>query len=54
MGFVASYADPCLFFRENEAGKVIIIIHVDDCYIIGDKKALRITIWWQWYHLHGH
>jgi Reverse transcriptase (RNA-dependent DNA polymerase) len=44
MRFVANYADLCLFFRENEAGKVIIIINVDDCYIIGDKKTIRNEI----------
>jgi Reverse transcriptase (RNA-dependent DNA polymerase) len=41
MGFTTSYADPCLFHRQTTKGFVIMVIHIDDCYVIGHRKALR-------------
>jgi hypothetical protein len=40
IGFAVSYADPCLFHRNNHQGRIIMIVHVDDCYTIGNPKAL--------------
>jgi Reverse transcriptase (RNA-dependent DNA polymerase) len=40
LGFTISYADPCLFHRVNQYGRIIMIVHVDDCYTIGDPNAL--------------
>jgi hypothetical protein len=39
--FKVSYADPCLFYRTNQNGRIIMIVHVDDCYTIGDPQALK-------------
>jgi Reverse transcriptase (RNA-dependent DNA polymerase) len=39
--FTVSYADPCLFYRNNDNGRVIMVIHIDDCYVIGDKPAIK-------------
>lgn len=44
IGFVQSYAEPCLFIRTYEKGMVLMAVHVDDCYIIGTTTALNDTI----------
>jgi Reverse transcriptase (RNA-dependent DNA polymerase) len=41
IGFTVSYADPCLFFRNNHLGRIILIVHIDDCYVVGDTVALK-------------
>ena len=40
LNFTISYADPCLFYREDIYGKLFLIIHVDDCYVVGHPKAI--------------
>ena len=40
-GFTQSAADPCLFYRRNERGLVIMCIYIDDGFAIGDKPALE-------------
>ncbi len=40
LGFTQSLADPCLFIRRNEHGRVYITLWVDDCYIMGDVDAI--------------
>jgi hypothetical protein len=39
-----SDADPCLFHCLNHLGQIIMVIHVDDCYVIGHKKALLLLV----------
>jgi hypothetical protein len=41
IGFEQSYADPCLFFQTTKSGKIIMIIHIDDCYVIGNKTTIN-------------
>jgi hypothetical protein len=41
IGFEQSYADPCLFFRDTKNGRVMMIIHIDDCYVIGTKTTIE-------------
>jgi hypothetical protein len=41
IGFEQSYADPCLFFRDTKNGRVIMIIHIDDCYVVGNRTTIE-------------
>ena len=41
LGFTVSYADPCLFYRNNKFGVIIMVVHIDDCYVVGDDKAIK-------------
>ena len=41
IGFEQSYADPCLFFRDTKNGRVILIVHIDDCYVIGSRLTIE-------------
>jgi hypothetical protein len=40
LGFERSKSDPCLLFRKDEKGTVIICIYVDDACLIGDEEAV--------------
>ena len=40
LGFTVSYADPCLFYRNNKYGMIIMVVHIDDCYVVGDDSAI--------------
>ena len=40
-GFTASPADPCMLFKENNLGICIIIMYVDDMFIIGMKEQIQ-------------
>ena len=40
-GFTVSPADPCMLFKENELGICIIIMYVDDMFIIGKKEQIQ-------------
>jgi hypothetical protein len=42
--FTVSYADPCLFYRDDKYGKIILVIHIDDCYVVGDPPAIKMFI----------
>ena len=33
--------DSCLLKREDESGKVFLIVYVDDCFVLGDKSAVK-------------
>ncbi len=44
IGFVQSYADPCLFIKRTTTSVVLIAIHVDDCYIIGKREDIEKVI----------
>jgi hypothetical protein len=37
LGFQSNHVDPCLFFKENERGRVIITLYVDDSIIAGEE-----------------
>jgi Reverse transcriptase (RNA-dependent DNA polymerase) len=41
LGFVACDADPCLYIKDIEVACVFLIVHVDDCILIGKPAALR-------------
>lgn len=43
-GFQSIHADSCVLLRTSEAGLVIICVHVDDCFITGDSKAIAEAI----------
>jgi hypothetical protein len=38
--FTQSDAEPCLFFKAVENYLVLMVIHVDDCYVIGKVDAI--------------
>ena len=40
LGFVVSDGDPCLYVRDRAGDRVYLIVHVDDCILIGTKPAL--------------
>ena len=41
LNFEQHASDSCLLKRVNEHGKVFLIIYVDDCFVVGDKKAVK-------------
>jgi hypothetical protein len=36
--------DSCLLKRIDESGRVFLIIYVDDCFVVGDKAAVKNTL----------
>ena len=44
VGFIKGEVDPCLLYRRDKHGLCIVIVYVDDCLCIGDKKALNTTV----------
>lgn len=42
-GFILSEADPCLFTRGNDDDKVYVLVHVDDCLLVGKHAATEET-----------
>ena len=43
-GFQLIKADPCMLYREDERGVCIIIIYIDDLFIIGKETAIDAAI----------
>ena len=43
MKFQKSFSDPCLVYKKDENGTVMLGIYVDDCLCIGDRKAIEKT-----------
>jgi hypothetical protein len=41
VGFTQRDAEPCLFFKAVENYLVLMVIHVDDCYVIGKVVAIN-------------
>jgi hypothetical protein len=37
-GFRASDHDPCLFIRGSGASRILLLVHVDDCLIVGNEQ----------------
>jgi Reverse transcriptase (RNA-dependent DNA polymerase) len=44
IGFKQSNAESCFLILNGKFGKVVIAIHVDDCYTIGSEEALQEVI----------
>ena len=40
MNFVRSMNDQCLLMRNDQNGKIIVCLYIDDTMYVGDKKAL--------------
>jgi Reverse transcriptase (RNA-dependent DNA polymerase)/gag-polypeptide of LTR copia-type len=40
IGFVQSIVEPCLLTNKTPYGLVIMVVHVDDCFVAGSKQAL--------------
>ena len=43
-GFLFSKADPCFMFHKNDKGICIILIDVDDNFLVGDDAGLNKAI----------
>ena len=41
LGFEQFENDSCLLKRKNEKGRVFLIVYVDDCFVVGDKDAVK-------------
>jgi hypothetical protein len=41
LGFTQYENDSCLLKRFNDDGKVFLIVYVDDCFVVGDEKAVK-------------
>ncbi len=41
LGFKQHANDSCLPKRINEIGKVVLIVYVDDCFVVGNKVAVK-------------
>ena len=41
LGFEQFENDSCLLKRKNEKGRVFLIVYVDDCFVVGDKVAVK-------------
>jgi Reverse transcriptase (RNA-dependent DNA polymerase) len=45
IGFEQNPAEPCMLFKKEDSQTfTIIVIHVDDCYMIGTKENLARTV----------
>ena len=44
IGFVQSKVEPCLLTKESSFGLVMMVIHVDDCFTVGIKEAIKDVI----------
>jgi hypothetical protein len=44
LGFQQSLSDPCLLYRSDVHGEVILIMYVDDVLTVGDETAIRNTV----------
>ena len=44
IGFDQSIVEPCLLIKKSSLGIVIMVIHVDNCFTIGNKAAMQETI----------
>jgi hypothetical protein len=44
-GFKQSDAEPCLFFKAVEDYFVLLVLHVDDCYVVGKLDSIQQVVW---------
>ena len=42
--FKCSKADPCLLYKENDDGMVIICVYVDDILIVGSQQSIEAAV----------
>jgi Reverse transcriptase (RNA-dependent DNA polymerase) len=40
IGFEQNPAEPCMLFKKEDSGFTIVVIHVDDCYVIGSEENM--------------
>jgi Reverse transcriptase (RNA-dependent DNA polymerase) len=43
-GFRQSDAEPCLFFKAIEDYYVLLVVHVDDCYVVGKLESIQQVV----------
>jgi NAD(P)H-flavin reductase len=43
-GFKQSDAEPCLFFKAVEDYYVLLVLHVDDCYVLGKPDSIQQVV----------
>jgi Reverse transcriptase (RNA-dependent DNA polymerase) len=41
LGFRKSPVDPCMMIKGEKDDLMVVIVHVDDCYVIGNEKSLQ-------------
>jgi hypothetical protein len=42
LGYCKSQVDPCMMMKGgNDDLLMVVIVHVDDCYVIGNEKSLK-------------
>jgi Reverse transcriptase (RNA-dependent DNA polymerase) len=41
LGFHKSPVDPCMIIKGENDDLTVVIVHVDDCYVIGNEKSLQ-------------
>ena len=44
LGFKQCQSDPCLFMKKDANGVCIILVYVDDCLAVGDRKAIDAAL----------
>jgi Reverse transcriptase (RNA-dependent DNA polymerase) len=44
IGFISSAADPCLFTKKDQFGRIFLVEHEDDSYATGDQQAVKIRV----------
>jgi hypothetical protein len=42
LGLSKAMIEPCLF-HANKGGRLLLILHVDDCYVVGSEEGLKYT-----------
>jgi Reverse transcriptase (RNA-dependent DNA polymerase) len=40
IGFEQNPAEPCMLFKKEDSGITVVVIHVDDCYVIGSEENM--------------
>jgi NAD(P)H-flavin reductase len=43
-GFKQSDAEPCFFFKAVEDYYVLLVVHVDDCYVVGKPESIQQVV----------
>jgi Reverse transcriptase (RNA-dependent DNA polymerase) len=44
-GFKQSDAEPCLIFKAVEDYYVLLVVHMDDCYVVGKPESIQQVVW---------
>jgi Reverse transcriptase (RNA-dependent DNA polymerase) len=40
IGFNQNPAEPCMLFKKEDSGLTIVVIHVDNCYVLGSEENM--------------